>query len=212
VALANALYFLAANPKWWGPLQREVDQVLGDGTSSMDEGDSEKLRLCTQVINESLRLAPPAAVIARLIEKDVVLDGCRIPVAQNKLPPPPPPPSSDPSPFVRPLPLLCISPRLLSLFARAHLLTHAMLASLPAAILHTYSCNACIATCCHSARLLLQCLHRHQLPFCTLTPAMLASPPAAILHAYSCNACIATCYITTIDRDRNHPPCFQDPH
>jgi cytochrome P450 len=41
------------------------------------------LELTTRVVHESLRLCPPAAVVARLAMRDVMVDGWRVPAGSN---------------------------------------------------------------------------------------------------------------------------------
>jgi len=61
--IANALFFLATHPEWFPKLQAEIDGVCGGALPSYD--DLAHLPLCRKLFLESLRLAPPAAVIAR---------------------------------------------------------------------------------------------------------------------------------------------------
>jgi len=75
--IANALFFLATNPEWFGRLQEEIDAVCKGQKPT--ETHLDQLPLCRKLFLESLRLAPPAAVIARLLTEDIELDGVVIP-------------------------------------------------------------------------------------------------------------------------------------
>ena len=75
--MANALYQLAAHPEWFAKLQAEIDAVCGGRPPSW--ADIKRLPLCAAVFRETLRLVPPAAVIARLLTEPLELDGRTIP-------------------------------------------------------------------------------------------------------------------------------------
>ncbi len=62
-ALTWAWYLLARNPDVAQALASEADQVLGDGALQL--GDLEKLVVARSVVDETLRLYPPAWVITR---------------------------------------------------------------------------------------------------------------------------------------------------
>ena len=62
--VANAMYFLAKHKDWQRRCQSEIDQVLG-ASGLPDERTVMGLPLLRRVVCESLRLVPPAAVIAR---------------------------------------------------------------------------------------------------------------------------------------------------
>lgn len=76
--IANGLYFVAKNPAWFPKLQAEIDAQKAKRWPPTFE-DVQNLTLCTLLFQESLRLAPPAAVIARLLVDDIELDGITIP-------------------------------------------------------------------------------------------------------------------------------------
>jgi cytochrome P450 len=68
------------------------DQALQDrvaaeaaalGQRPLDAEDVPALELTTRVVHESLRLCPPAAVVARLAMRDVMVDGWRVPAGSN---------------------------------------------------------------------------------------------------------------------------------
>jgi cytochrome P450 len=92
--IAHALYFVAEQPELLRDLQQEVDAVLGpadDGAGgaggagdarvaaaaaqapSLDYGKAKRLVLCEMVLRESLRLLPPANIIARQLERPVTV-------------------------------------------------------------------------------------------------------------------------------------------
>jgi cytochrome P450 len=75
---ANALswthYLLGRNPDVVERLEAEVDAVLGERRVACFE-DVERLPYTWQVVQESMRLYPPAWVIARSVEEDDVLGG-----------------------------------------------------------------------------------------------------------------------------------------
>ena len=76
--MANAIYFLAANPQLFARVQAELDSVLGakgKAARAPTPEDQKKLKLLEGVVMETLRLVPPAAVIARLVNKDIELGG-----------------------------------------------------------------------------------------------------------------------------------------
>lgn len=75
--LAWALYFLATKPDVFEKARAEVDAVLGDEPPRMDQmGD---LRYLGHVLDESLRLYPPAHVGSRVALTDLEFRGHTIP-------------------------------------------------------------------------------------------------------------------------------------
>jgi cytochrome P450 len=62
---------------------RVAAEAAGPGRRPLDADDVPALELTTRVIHESLRLCPPAAVVARLAMRDVVVDGWRVPAGSN---------------------------------------------------------------------------------------------------------------------------------
>jgi cytochrome P450 len=62
---------------------RVAAEAAGLGDRPLDADDVPALGLTTRVIHESLRLCPPAAVVARLAVRDVIVDGWRVPAGTN---------------------------------------------------------------------------------------------------------------------------------
>jgi cytochrome P450 len=62
---------------------RVAAEAAGLGRRPLDADDVPALELTTRVIHESLRLCPPAAVVARLAMRDVMVDGWRVPAGSN---------------------------------------------------------------------------------------------------------------------------------
>lgn len=77
MALTWAFYLIAKNPHVESKIIGEVDQVLNRRTPTLE--DLPKLAYTTQVINEVLRLYPPAYLFAREAVTDQELDGYLIP-------------------------------------------------------------------------------------------------------------------------------------
>ena len=76
-ALTWTLYLLAQNPVAEERLAREVRAVLGDRAPVLD--DLERLPFTEQVIKESMRLYPPAYVLARRASEDAEIGGYVVP-------------------------------------------------------------------------------------------------------------------------------------
>jgi cytochrome P450 len=75
-ALTWTLYLLARAPEWERRILEEVRLVAGDGPIAPDHID--KLAITTQVLKESMRLYPPAPVMARQSTIDTELGGMPI--------------------------------------------------------------------------------------------------------------------------------------
>nr|WCJ13148.1 cytokinin hydroxylase [Litchi chinensis] len=75
--LTWTVMLLASNPAWQEKVRSEVKQVCGDKTPSVDH--LSKLTLLNMVINESLRLYPPATVLPRMAFEDIKLGDLLIP-------------------------------------------------------------------------------------------------------------------------------------
>jgi cytochrome P450 len=80
-ALAWGWYLLGRNPHAYARLLKEVDEVLGGRTPTLD--DLPKLPYTLAVFKEAMRLYPPAYVIGRLAQRDLVLGD--IPVKKNDI-------------------------------------------------------------------------------------------------------------------------------
>ena len=57
---------------------RVADEVAAIGDGELTPDDVPRLRYTTQVLNESLRLCPPAAAVGRLTLGDIAVDGYRV--------------------------------------------------------------------------------------------------------------------------------------
>ncbi|PSS33601.1 Cytokinin hydroxylase [Actinidia chinensis var. chinensis] len=75
--LTWTVMLLASNPEWQDKVRAEVKQVCGGGAPSIE--DLSKLNLLNMVINESLRLYPPASVLPRMAFEDFQLGDLHIP-------------------------------------------------------------------------------------------------------------------------------------
>lgn len=71
------LMLLAHNPEWQMRVREEVMNVCGD--SKLDFDKLNKLSMLTQVIQETLRLYPPAVIIVRQLNKDMKLGHLHLP-------------------------------------------------------------------------------------------------------------------------------------
>lgn len=76
-ALAYTWYLLSQHPDVEARVHAEVMTVLGDRAPTME--DLSKLTYTTRVIQEALRLYPPAWLFGRRAVQDDVIDGFRIP-------------------------------------------------------------------------------------------------------------------------------------
>ena len=72
-AMAWALYLLAQTSHVHARMTREIDEALGGRTPTID--DLPKLPYTLRVFKEAMRIYPPAYVVARLAERDVVIGG-----------------------------------------------------------------------------------------------------------------------------------------
>lgn len=76
-ALTWSLYYLSRNPETRKRLEREVDEVLGGRCP--EPGDMNRLCYARAVLDETLRLAPPATYLGRQATEDVLVNGYLIP-------------------------------------------------------------------------------------------------------------------------------------
>lgn len=72
-ALTWTLYLLARAPEWQRVVREEVENVTGG--KPVAAGDIDRLAVTTRVLKESMRLYPPAPVIARLNSKSIDVRG-----------------------------------------------------------------------------------------------------------------------------------------
>ncbi|KAK7272907.1 hypothetical protein RIF29_13949 [Crotalaria pallida] len=75
--LTWTVMLLASNPIWQEKVRAEVKRVCNGGIPSVDQ--LSKLNLLHMVINESLRLYPPASVLPRMAFEDILLGDLYIP-------------------------------------------------------------------------------------------------------------------------------------
>ncbi|KAJ8761765.1 hypothetical protein K2173_004576 [Erythroxylum novogranatense] len=75
--LTWTIMLLASNPTWQEKVRAEVNQVCNGDTPSVDHLSS--LTLLNMVINESLRLYPPATLLPRMAFEDIKLGDLHIP-------------------------------------------------------------------------------------------------------------------------------------
>ncbi|KAK9742502.1 hypothetical protein RND81_03G177400 [Saponaria officinalis] len=75
--LTWTIMLLASNQEWQDKLRHEITQVCNGSTPSLDH--LPKLRLLSMIINESLRLYPPATILPRMAFEDIKLGDLHIP-------------------------------------------------------------------------------------------------------------------------------------
>lgn len=80
-ALTWSLYLLARAPEWQARVREEVRQVAGDGLISKENIQS--LEVTERVLKESMRLYPPAPVMARQPVREFDLEGTIIPAGSQ---------------------------------------------------------------------------------------------------------------------------------
>lgn len=83
VSMTWLFYELARNPGVFDQLKAELDAVLGGRT--LELGDLPQLKYTRAVVDEILRLYPPAWVLGRKSLEEDEIDGCRIPKGTNVL-------------------------------------------------------------------------------------------------------------------------------
>lgn len=83
LALAHTLYLLAKHPEIERRLVAELDELLGGRLPTVE--DAPKLRYTRQVIEESMRLYPPAWTTGREVGREIEIGGYRIPVGAQLL-------------------------------------------------------------------------------------------------------------------------------
>lgn len=77
ITLTKAVGRVVYYPEVRRRLQEEVDEVIG--YRPIRVGDYDKLRYATAIMQETLRVSPPAPVLNRVTTRDYVLGGYRIP-------------------------------------------------------------------------------------------------------------------------------------
>lgn len=78
--LTWSMLLLAANPEWQEKAREEVLDVLGESMDNLPEAETlHKLKILGMIINETLRLYPPAIVITRYALMDMKLGDMFIP-------------------------------------------------------------------------------------------------------------------------------------
>ncbi|XP_030440750.2 cytochrome P450 714C2-like [Syzygium oleosum] len=82
VAASWTLMLLALNPGWQAKVREEVMQLLRGGQYP-DADMIRKMKTLTMVINESLRLYPPVAVVSREALEDMKLGNIQVPKGVN---------------------------------------------------------------------------------------------------------------------------------
>ncbi|KAL0332481.1 UNVERIFIED_CONTAM: Cytokinin hydroxylase [Sesamum calycinum] len=75
--LTWTVMLLASNPSWQERVRAQVKEVCGGGAPSVEH--LSKLTLLNMVINESLRLYPPASLLPRMAFEDIKLGDLHIP-------------------------------------------------------------------------------------------------------------------------------------
>ncbi|CAI8594116.1 unnamed protein product [Vicia faba] len=68
---------LASNPSWQEKVRNEVKEIFNQGMPSIDQ--LSKLKVLHMIINESMRLYPPATLLPRMTFQDIVLGDLYIP-------------------------------------------------------------------------------------------------------------------------------------
>jgi cytochrome P450 len=76
LALAHTIYLLATHPEIERRLVAELDEVLAGRLPTVE--DSKALRYTRQVLDESMRLYPPAWATGREVSRDIEIRGYRI--------------------------------------------------------------------------------------------------------------------------------------
>uniref|UniRef100_A0A803M4E0 Cytochrome P450 n=1 Tax=Chenopodium quinoa TaxID=63459 RepID=A0A803M4E0_CHEQI len=75
--LTWTIMLLASNPEWQEKLREDIEQVCNGETPTIDH--LPKLRMLSMIINESLRLYPPATLLPRMAFEDIKLGDLLIP-------------------------------------------------------------------------------------------------------------------------------------
>ncbi|WOH06754.1 hypothetical protein DCAR_0626182 [Daucus carota subsp. sativus] len=83
LALTWTLFLLALHPEWQNQLREEIKQVVGDQV--VDANIVAKLEKMEWVMNEALRLYPPAPSLQRQARDDIEVNGVIIPKETNIL-------------------------------------------------------------------------------------------------------------------------------
>jgi cytochrome P450 len=81
LALSWTCYLLSRHPAIEAKLAAEVREVLGTRSPTLD--DLARLRICEQVLNEAMRLYPPAWAIGREVIDPCEIGGYRVPAGMT---------------------------------------------------------------------------------------------------------------------------------
>lgn len=81
-----ALYLLARNPECQERMLQEVNRVLdNDGSGSLREEHLTQMPYVKGVIKECLRLYPVAPFLSRVLDKEITLNGFRVPAGVSQV-------------------------------------------------------------------------------------------------------------------------------
>ncbi|KAH7978106.1 hypothetical protein HPB49_004486 [Dermacentor silvarum] len=79
-AVGWAFYMLGLHPKVLARVHQELDDIFGSDTERDITGDDlKRMKYLDICFKESLRLFPPAPIIGRVLDEDLVVDGYKIP-------------------------------------------------------------------------------------------------------------------------------------
>ncbi|XP_069132182.1 cytochrome P450 3A29-like isoform X2 [Argopecten irradians] len=81
IALSMACYYLSIHPEYQDKLRQEISDTIGSSTLTYE--NVRQVKYLEMVINETLRINPPAAMTDRLCLKDTVLKGIKIPAGMT---------------------------------------------------------------------------------------------------------------------------------
>ncbi|KAK1273194.1 Cytochrome P450 [Acorus gramineus] len=71
--LTWTVLLLAMEPDWQDKARKEVIEIFGYNNLASDDNGFQKLKLMNMIINESLRLYPPAVLLTRAVQREVKL-------------------------------------------------------------------------------------------------------------------------------------------
>ena len=76
--LASCFLELARNPEIVRKAREEIDSVLGERTE-VTFADVNQFKYCAAILKETLRLYPPVPFVSRISEKEMTINGIKIP-------------------------------------------------------------------------------------------------------------------------------------